>query len=101
MGLARASSCSVSLALALLAVSCLASEFDAQLAEAERLRMQAAELGYEWLETAKLLEHARTEAANGNLDAAAALVEKARFQASAAIKQAKLEADAWSERVPR
>jgi len=101
MARVRASNLVVAFALALFAVPGCASEFDAQLAAAEQLRAQAAEAGYEWLETANLLEQARDEAANGNLEAATALVEKARFQANAAIKQAEREADAWRERVVR
>lgn len=75
--------------------------FDAQIAAAERLRVEAAEAGYEWLETAELLEQARNAADGGNLDEALALVDKARFQAKAAIKQAENEGEAWRSRVVR
>lgn len=101
MALARASRQASILALMLLALATHADDFDTRIAESEKLLAQAEDLGYEWLETARLLEQARDEAANGNIDAATVLVEKARFQASAAIKQAEHEADAWRERVPR
>jgi hypothetical protein len=101
MARAHASNLALALTLALFAVPGCASEFETQLAEAERLRTEAADAGYEWLETAKLLEQAREAAANGNLDDATALVEKARFQAVMAIEQAEREADAWRKRVVR
>lgn len=97
----RVSKRALTLVLALFAVSACESEFDAQLAAAERLREDAAEVGYEWLETAQLLEQAREAAADGNLDDASTLVEQARFQAVTAIKQAEREADAWRDRVVR
>ena len=77
------------------------SEFDSQFAAAERLRLEAAEARYEWLETAQLLEKARTDADAGNLDEAFALVDKARLQAEAAIMQAENEGEAWRSRVLR
>lgn len=89
----------LAVSLVLLAAPGFASEFDVQLAEAERLRVQAAEAGYEWLETAALIQQARVAAANGDLDNAKALVEKARFQAETAIKQAAHETEAWRSRV--
>jgi hypothetical protein len=101
MARAHASNWTLALALALFAVPGFASEFDVQLAEAERLRAEAAEAGYEWLETAMLLEQARDAAAIGNLDDAIAFVEEAHFQAVAAIQQAEREADAWRKRVVR
>ena len=87
--------------LVLLAAPGFASEFEVRLAEAERLTVQAAEAGYEWLETANLIQQARDAAAKGNLDDATALIEKARFQAETAIKQAAHEAEAWRVRVVR
>ena len=38
-------------------------------------------------------------AAAGDLDAALALVDKARFQAEAALRQAEYESTAWQDRV--
>lgn len=88
------------LLLALAATAC-ANEFDRRYTEAERLRAEAAELGWEWIETGKLLDQAREMAEKGDDEGALALVEKARFQADAAIKQAEHEAEAWKQRVAR
>jgi len=95
----RASKFIITVAIMLLAACSVADDIDARLAEAEDLLQQAAEAGYEWLETAALLEQARTEMANGNLDSALALIEKAQFQAEAALIQAEHEAEAWRSRV--
>ena len=97
----RASKFIISVAIMLLAACSVADDIDARLAEAEDLLQQAAEAGYEWLETAALLEQARTEMANGNLDSALALIEKAQFQAEAALIQAEREAESWRSRVLR
>jgi len=99
MAPARASKFIITVAIVLLAACSVADDIDARLAEAEDLLQQAAEAGYEWLETAALLEQARTEMANGNLDSALALIEKAQFQAEAALIQAEHEAEAWRSRV--
>ncbi len=87
--------------IVLATASACSNEFERQFAEAEQLRAAAAAAGSEWLETGKLLEQARGEAARDNLEAAQALVGKARFQAEAAIKQAEHEAEAWTGRVVR
>jgi hypothetical protein len=97
----RASKFIITVAIMLLAACSVADDIDARLAEAEDLLQQAAEAGYEWLETAALLEQARTEMANGNLDSALALIEKAQFQAEAALIQAEREAESWRSRVLR
>ena len=100
----HASSLATIIAIALPALAGCAdepSEFDTQFAAAERLRLEAAGARYEWLETAQLLEQARTEADAGNLDEAFALVDKARLQAEAAIMQAENEGEAWRSRVLR
>lgn len=104
MAQVHASNSAMIVAMALLSVAgCAAepSEFETQFAAAERLRLEAAEARYEWLETAQLLEQARNEADADNLDEALALVDKARLQAETAIIQAKNEGDAWQSRVVR
>ena len=73
--------------------------FERQWAEAEQLRLEAAAAGAEWLKTEALLDQARDEAAEGDMDAALALVEKARFQSEAALRQADYESTAWQNRV--
>ena len=97
----RASKFIITVAIMLLAACSVADDIDARLAEAEDLLQQAAEAGYEWLETAALLEQARTEMANGDLDSALALIEKAQCQAEAALIQAEREAESWRSRVLR
>lgn len=87
--------------IVLAAASACSNEFERQFVEAERLRAAAATAGSEWLQTEDLLRMAREEAARGNMEAAHALVGKARFQAEAAIKQAEHEAEAWTGRVVR
>ena len=101
MALARASKFRIgglTLLLAVLTSGC-ASEFERRYEEAEGLRMQAAEKGYEWIATANLLEQARTESDAGNAEAALELTDKARFQAEAALQQAEREQEAWQRRV--
>ena len=88
----------VVLAAALTAAGCTTA-FDRQLAEAEQLRLEAAAAGAEWLQTEALLDQARDEAAAGETDAALALVDRARFQAEAALRQAEHESTAWQNRV--
>jgi len=84
---------------ALVAVSGCASEFDRRYAAADRINADAAAAGAEWLETGKLLDQASEAAADGNMDVAFSLLDKAQFQAKAAIKQAEHEAGAWASRV--
>jgi hypothetical protein len=90
----------VLLATLLVFASC-SSDFERQLAEAEQLRQEAAAAGAEWLQTERLLEQAREEAAQGDTQSALALVAEARFQAEAALRQAEHEAEAWRDRVVR
>jgi hypothetical protein len=75
--------------------------FEQRIVEAERLRAEAAAAGSEWLDTEALLNRAKDEAANENMEAACSLLELAVFQANAAIRQAEHEADAWRKRVVR
>ena len=85
-------------AAAVTATGC-ATEFERRFDDAESLRLQAAEQGYEWIGTAGLLEQAEALAAKGDTDGALALVEQARFQSAAALEQADREAAAWKGRV--
>lgn len=84
----------------LLTAGC-ASEFERRYDEAERLRVQAAEQGYEWIGTKKLLDQAAAAADEGDTETALELAEQARFQAEAALQQAERENDAWRRRVVR
>lgn len=101
MGRARASRRMLVVPLLALVLSACATEFEKRYAQADGLRADAAALGWEWLDTGKLLDQAREAAANGDEETALALVEKARFQADAAIKQAEHEVEAWKGRVVR
>jgi hypothetical protein len=98
MDRARANRLSGSVLLLVLLAGC-ASDYGQRYDEAERLRQQAAAEGYEWLGTAGLLDKAQQRAAAGDTDAALELVEQARFQADAALRQAEAESDAWRRRV--
>jgi len=88
------------LAAATVAAGCT-SHFEQQYDEAERWRQAAAAAGSEWLETEKLLNEALEQEAQGNSEAALALLGQARFQAEMAVRQAEYEAQAWHERVLR
>ena len=88
----------VILAAMLTAAGCT-TVFEQRLAEAEHLRAEAAAAGAEWLQTKALLDQAHDVAARGDMDAALALVDKARFQSEAALRQAEYEATAWQDRV--
>lgn len=101
MDRARASKRVVIVLAVLAAAGGCATEFERRFDAAERLRLQAAAQGYEWIGTRQLLEQARAEEESGNAEAAMALVEKARFQAEAALQQAEREAEAWQRRVVR
>jgi curli biogenesis system outer membrane secretion channel CsgG len=97
---ARASRRLLIASLLLVAAGC-STEFERRYAEAEQLRMDAAATGAEWLGTGKLLEAAVDAKEQGDSDTALELVEEAKFQAEAAIRQAEHESGAWRERVVR
>jgi hypothetical protein len=84
----------------LLTAGC-ASEFERRYGEAESLRVEAAEQGYEWIGTQKLLDEAAAAAEAGDTEAALELAEQARFQSEAALQQAERETEAWRRRVVR
>lgn len=93
---------SVATLLVMLAAPCLkADDFTTQWDEADAVRMQAAEMGYEWRDTAKILETAKVENEAGNSDLAMALVAQAREQSLDAIAQAERESENWMARVPQ
>jgi hypothetical protein len=100
MGLARASKRLFIAAVLLVAAGC-STEFERRYAEAEQLRLDAAAVGAEWLGTENLLRAAIDANEQGDADEALELVEEARFQAEAAIRQAEHESGAWRDRVVR
>lgn len=77
------------------------SHFETQYESADRLRMAAADAGYEWIGTEQLLREARDAHDAGDIELALELVDKARFQGEAAMRQAEREAEAWRGRVVR
>jgi hypothetical protein len=89
------------LVLALPALAACATEYDRKAQEAEQLRIVAADAGAEWLQTEALLQQARQAKSDGDEASALEYIEKARFQAEAAIEQAEREADTWQHRVIR
>ena len=91
----------LAVAVLLPVVSGCSTVFEQHYDEAETLRQQAAQRGYEWIGTAGLLEQAQHAADRGETDLALQLVEQARFQARAALRQADVEAEAWRSRVVR
>jgi hypothetical protein len=100
MGLARASKRLFIAAVLLVAAGC-STQFERRYAEAEQLRLDAAAVGAEWLGTENLLRAAIDANEQGDADEALELVEEARFQAEAAIRQAEHESGAWRDRVVR
>ena len=101
MGRARASRFVVALSGVVLSIAtaACASEFEQRFAEADAFRLEAAAQGYEWLETAALLDEAREQVEQGDVATALVLIDKARFQAEAALLQAEREQEAWKGRV--
>ncbi len=90
-----------SLVILTIGLSGCMSHFEMEYKTADRWRMAAADAGYEWIETEKLLQQAREAHDAGDFELAFELVDKARFQGEAAVKQAEREADAWRRRVLR
>ena len=78
-----------------------ADDFTAKWDEAEAMRVQAAEVGYEWRDTGKLLKSAKSESEAGNADKAMALVAQALEQSEDAIAQSQREKEIWASRVPQ
>lgn len=101
MALARASKRIVGCCAVLVLMAGCASEFARRYDEAERLRAQAAEQGFEWIDTAGLLEQAAAAADAGDTERALELAGQARLQADMALQQAAREQDAWRRRVIR
>ena len=79
--------------------STMSDGFEQAFKEADSLRLKAAELDYEWINTEDLLQQAKKVFADGDGDKAMQLVKEARQQAELAIQQAKTEATAWKARV--
>ncbi len=79
----------------------LADDFATKWDEAEAKRIEAAELGYEWRDTEKILKSAKKESEAGNTEKAMALVAQAFEQSKDAIAQSQREKENWASRVPK
>ena len=67
---------------------------------ADAERKAAAQVGFEWRDTKKLLKQAKKANEEGDTEKAIKLVAKAHEQSSDAIAQHKRESDLWMSRVP-
>lgn len=79
----------------------LADDFAMKWDEAEAKRVEAAELGYEWRDTGKILKSAKSESEAGNTESAMKLVAQALEQSADAIAQYQREKESWAARVPK
>ena len=69
--------------------------------QAEAVRLQADDLGFEWTTIGPLLANARKSFESGDFVSAAALANEAEKHAEQAVIQAHYEQQHWQERVPR
>ena len=76
-----------------------ASDFEKAFEAANKLRLEAASLEFEWSNTEKFLLDAKKTYADGDKEKAMQLVKQAHEESELAIKQAETEADAWKDRV--
>ncbi len=72
-----------------------------QIQEADRLRQEAARLGFEWRYTQQRIKKAKEALAAGKLDEAEALVARAKREAELAIEQAATAETVWKIAVPK
>lgn len=84
------------LACALMLSNVSNASTDASIAAAETARKAAAEVGYEWRDTAKLIKKAKELAAKGNSEEAIALAKKAEAQGKNALAQYHFEQKRYS-----
>jgi hypothetical protein len=71
---------------------------DELLAKTAALHAEALAMEHGWSVTEPLMEEARAAQADGDLERAEALAQRALLTAEQAVLQAKREADAWRER---
>ena len=65
--------------------------------DAEAVRQQAADAGYEWRDTEKMLEVSQHAAASGDYTVAIQLAEDAKQQGELAVQQSKEQAEVWQD----
>ncbi len=68
--------------------------------QAEAIRLQASDLGFEWATIEPLLSTARKSFESGDFVSATALANEAEMHAEQAVIQAHYEQQHWQERVP-
>jgi len=88
-------------ALPLSAGAADANSFKAAYDAAQAARKQAAAVGFEWRDTAKILKKAKKLAKAGRFDKAQALARKAQKQGELATAQAAEQAKTWQAAVLR
>ena len=76
-----------------------ASDFEKAYEVANKLRLEAASLEFEWSNTEKFLLDAKKAYVDGDKETAMQLVKRAHEESELAIKQAKAEATAWKDQV--
>ena len=74
-------------------------DFEQAFKAANNLRLKAAELEYEWINTEDLLQQAKQSFVDGDSTKAMQLISQAQQQSELAIQQSKTEATAWKSRV--
>ena len=87
--------------LLIISAGVIADDFTMKWDEADAKRMEAAELGFEWRDTGKILKSAKKESEAGNAEKAIELVAQALEQSMDAIVQSQREKDNWAARVPK
>ncbi len=88
------------LTLGLIATNICAADPTALINKAETIRLKAAEVGFEWTTTSKLIAEARQAAKEGNKELSEKLASEAIKQAEASLKQAKFAAANWQSSEP-
>jgi len=78
-----------------------AESFEAAYAQAEAARKRAAEVGFEWRDTKKILWYAKQYAKKGDYEKAEELALKAKRQGELGVEQAKIQEKAWKDAVLR
>ncbi len=68
-------------------------DVDKAISSAQETLNAAGATGFQWRDSSKILKQAKKAAEGGDMDAALALAEKARFQGEAAIAQSQREAN--------
>ena len=76
-----------------------AATFEAAYEAADAARMAAAEVGFEWRDTKKMLRKAKKLAENGKYEQAIALADQARRQGESGVLQAAEQEKTWQSRV--